>query len=109
MTAAFSFEGASHQRYHYVLLDISAPQNLPRMSRNFLFSRSGAEPEPIYIGEAESVHGAIINATEWADARLKYSATLFYFHPNFDPQKRKAEQVDLVARYDPPLNRSAKK
>ena len=105
MGAGFSFQGATGQHYDYVSVNLDNLKAVPWQAGNFVFARStSSEPIPVYIGEADSIYGAIINQTLWNTARLDHSANTIYVHPRKDTLARQAEQADLVKRYHPPMN-----
>ncbi len=100
---AIGFEGAMHRAYSYQEIERG---ETPLYAGNFLFARmENGVPFVIYAGEGESIRGACSRL--WSAARVKYAATLLYARHNHSEQDRVAEQADLVARHNPPMNRHA--
>jgi hypothetical protein len=104
--ATLRVEGHSGGFYEYALVETDKVP--PLYGGNFLFIRpSTVAPEIIYVGESESVYGALTETNVWNVARQIHGATLLYVHLNPDPARRKAEREDLIRRYHPAMNETA--
>ena len=93
------------------VLDLEKP--VPDMPGNYIFFRGGAASlqnalvtamiEPIYIGTSESLFERLSNHDRWEEAQRK-GATHIAANLVPDERARKAQEEDLIRRYNPPLN-----
>src|SRR5690242_19748299 len=102
--AGYPFQGASGRHYNYGVVNTENNQIPTLGPGNFILARSGYAPEPIYIGEADSVYGILTRTNLWELANIKYGANVLYVHLNPDQPARTAEWGDLVAKWNPPMN-----
>ena len=102
--ADYPFEGATGRRYKYGLVDMQNNEVPPLGTGNYILARPGHAPEPICIGEADSIYEILTITNLLEEARVKYGATLLYVHINLRRQDRTAERGDLVEKWKPPMN-----
>jgi len=101
----FPFQGATGRPYDYLPINTENPGAIPMSGGLFIFAESTLrEPRVVYVGEADSIYGTIINTTLWNIARRDHRADSIYVHLLKDQKARRAEQTDLVARYQPTMN-----
>jgi hypothetical protein len=101
----YHFDGASGRRYLFSRL---SPDNISALALAhgvYILGREDSDGiTPIYIGEAESVYGEIINTTKWNEAKLDHHANSMFFWLLKDPVSRAEAKRDLVENFHPPLN-----
>jgi hypothetical protein len=101
--AGYPFEGL-RRHYNYVVVDTQNNEIPTLGAGNFILARPGYAPEPIYIGEADSVYQILTITNLLELASVKYGATVLYVHLNPEQRERTAEWGDLVAKWNPPMN-----
>jgi hypothetical protein len=111
--SGYSFDGSSGKRYGYLLFPLPTDiTKLPLQGGNFLFAAgSASDPVPIWIGSARSMRKTIQEfalSDHWHTATDIYGARFLYcnFDAAEDGQARLAQEIDLVDRYAPPMNRA---
>jgi hypothetical protein len=106
------FQGASGQYYDFALSQLP---DITRASGVFILAKmvprnpawAGFEPQPVFVGQADSIYHAITTTTYWNIAKLEHDATLIYVRLRADTQARQTEVDDLVAKHQPPMNMAA--
>jgi hypothetical protein len=100
-----NFSGKSGATYLFGQANPNDPTTLPMQGGMFIFAKDKSNDiDIIYIGEADSIYGEIINTTLWNTAKLQYGADLIFGRPRPDPLARAAEARDLIAQWTPPMN-----
>lgn len=100
--------GISGKSYRYFKVDnprsATALQAVPG---NYAFLKklpNGTSYEALYIGQADNVQARLPNHERWNDA-LRAGATLVVAHSTQGGEAaRLAEERDLIAKWNPPLN-----
>jgi hypothetical protein len=94
-------QGASGAMYRYSDAAGEAPSS---GAGNFVYVRGGGpRPGIVFAGETDNLRGC---RTGWERARLLHSADGLYVRLNVRAAARRAEQADIVAALDPPMNRA---
>ncbi|MDE2334714.1 MAG: hypothetical protein KGK10_09275 [Rhodospirillales bacterium] len=109
MPKTYSLTGISGQVYTYTEFSPGADWN--DIAGNYAFAKIGtlltdnASATILYLGQADSFKSRFSNHEAWAPAVQHYNANavLARVNPNGEAA-RKAEEKDLIARYNPPLN-----
>lgn len=101
------FQGLSGRRYEYYLLDGLRAENINAVPGNYVMAKrlpTGVFA-PIYFGESGDLKTRLPNHPElWAAFNL-YGANCVLAHANHSgEQGRCAEERDLIAYWNPPLN-----
>lgn len=104
-THEIDWAGVSGETYGYFIDPIGTKfLNVPG---NYVFA---FEPKPgywqaVYVGESDSLGKRLTNAHEKLAAAVKLGATHIHTHVNDRGEDaRLAEEVDLIVRWNPPLN-----
>ena len=87
-----------------------APLLAPPLPGNYIFAK-GTTPGPgvaVYIGETEDMRGRLINHEKMPCAK-GCGATHIHVHPNDADGARLSEEQDLIAAYNPPCNKEARR
>jgi len=102
-----TFEGRSGRYYSYALVGTKAADCLllPWQGGCYIFAKNATAPIPVNVGECHSFRGSLGNAQLWGAAQSQHDANLLYIHAMGDERTRQAELIDLVSKYDPPMNR----
>jgi hypothetical protein len=103
LTDYIEFIGASGSTYRYLAPD---DRTSIRMAGGFvLVGRTDDGPVLLYVGVTEDL------AEGWREAlgaaQSQHGDVHVFIHRTVARQARDAEQADIVAAYDPPLNRAA--
>jgi hypothetical protein len=102
MGYAFTFMGASSDTYTAILINPKNPKALPHTGGVLFFS--SYTPTPLGIFAAPNISVAFPSL--WAKAAEDFGAEIFHVIVGLDPDAAQAAQADLVAAYDPPMNRT---
>jgi hypothetical protein len=107
---SFPFEGSSSRRYEFFRHgDGLSTANISRQRGLFLIATGDAtQPKPRYIAVAENLRAEIEkhHAEQTFDvARELYGEFSLYFRPMGKDVHLAYEQMDLIDRYDPQMNR----
>lgn len=101
MARQLDFTGKSGQLYRYTLLEEGHP--MWPSGGNFLYVRGGEKgPEVLFAGEAESLFRGY--DARWEEAKSHHGATQIFLRLNISGAVRRAEQEDIVAQHQPPMN-----
>ena len=100
-----SWPGASGREYKYWV----SPMNSTFKDEpgNYIFAResSPGQWKPIYIGETSSLMDRL-SSHEKLPCANRHGATAIHAHTSSgDAQARRAEESDLLAKWDPPCNK----
>jgi hypothetical protein len=99
-----SFEGASGRTYDYSVLDFKSRAAFPIGGGNYVFTRAAnGVLEVVCAGETDSMW-SIIASSLWDKAKKHYGATTPFIHANPDQRARQQESLDIVRKYQPPMN-----
>jgi hypothetical protein len=101
------FTGYSGRKYNYLIPQIGPGFSWLHQSGNYAFVRIAGLVHPLYFGECEdfATRGMPPAHERWAEAVQKYGATHLLSHLTPGPElTRKAEEKDLIAAYNPPMN-----
>lgn len=96
---ACTWMGASGRRYEYSVF--SLPVSLqPDQTGNYVYAKRGPRGDwlPVYIGEGDLADRSS-TAHHKAECIRNKGATHFHCHLNPNPQTRREEEADLLARY----------
>jgi hypothetical protein len=107
--ATFKFYGISREGYTYSLMPPPDVAGLLQQGGLFIFAAGlPTDPKPIFIEAATSIRAIAGNLGQW-EAAQSHGASLLYVR--FEPNEavRQAEKEDLVAAYDPAMNRSVER
>lgn len=97
------FQGASGSTYRYMAPD---DRSSIRMAGGYvLVGRSAEGPVLLYAGVTEDLAEGWRES--WSAAQSQHDGVQVFIHRTIARQARDAEQADIVAAYDPPMNRSA--
>jgi hypothetical protein len=95
------FHGASGAVYRYLAPD---DRTATRMAGGFVLVSRGAEgPILLYAGVTDDLAEGWREA--WAAAQAQHDNVQIFIHRTVARQARDAELTDIVAAYDPPMNR----
>jgi hypothetical protein len=95
------FHGASGAIYRYLAPD---DRTAIRMAGGFvLVSRNADGPTLLYAGVTDDLAEGWREV--WTAAQAQYDNVQIFIHRTVARQARDAEQADIVAAYDPPMNR----
>ena len=98
-----SWQGKSGKTYTYKVLALDTDWN--DVPGNYIFSKRTPNGwMPIYIGETVSFKKRLPNHEKRPCAN-RNGATHIHAHTNSDAKARKAEEKDLLNRFDPPCNK----
>ena len=94
-------KGASGQVYRFQLCRESS-QLLP-VGGNYVLVRDGIDgPRVVYAGESNDLRNGL--QSKWRQANEEVGQTWIYTRLNVTERVRQAEQADVAAAYDPPMN-----
>ena len=94
-------KGASGQVYRFQLCR-EADQLMP-VGGNFVLVRDGIDgPRVVYAGESNDLREG--SQRKWRQANEEVGQTWIYTRLNVTERARLAEQADVAAAYDPPMN-----
>jgi hypothetical protein len=97
------FHGASGSTYRYLAPD---DRSATHMAGGFvLVSRTDDGPMLLYAGVTDDLAEGWRDA--WGTAQTEHDNVQIFIHRTVARQARDAEQADIVAAYDPPMNRDA--
>jgi hypothetical protein len=102
MGTGFTYQGASGERYNFVLVDTEWPKTLPWQGAVIVFAEY--TPKPLGIFASENLYGTFANTRLWHEAQEKYGALLVYVLISNDAKRREAIVEDLVEEYQPQMN-----
>ncbi len=97
--------GASRKEYEYWIDDMNS--SFKDEPGNYIFAKetSPGRWTPIYIGETESLKDRLSNHEKLPCVK-RYGGTHIHAHTTPGGEKaRKAEEADLLAKWDPPCNK----
>jgi len=97
--------GASGKKYKYWIAPIDAP--FKDEPGNYIFAKKTSDGQwsPIYIGEAKSLKDRL-PGHEKLPCVKRYGGTHLHTHITSGGQDvRRAEESDLLAKWDPPCNK----
>jgi hypothetical protein len=95
------FLGASGTTYRYLAPD---DRTSIRMAGGYvLVERGGETPVLLYAGVTDDLAEGWREA--WSIAQSQHDDVQIFIHRTVARQARDAEQADIVAAYDPPMNR----
>jgi hypothetical protein len=95
------FHGASGAIYRYLAPD---DRTATRMAGGYVLVSRGADgPTLLYAGVTDDLAEGWREA--WATAQALHANVQIFIHRTVARQARDAEQADIVAAYDPPMNR----
>ena len=99
-----NWQGASGKLYSYTIYSLNTQWN--DVPGNYIFAKQVPGGwQPLYIGETQSFKTRIPNHEKWPCVR-RYGVTHIHAHRNDGgTAARKAEETDLLARFDPPCNK----
>lgn len=102
MTRQLDFPGQSGATYRYRPIEDLKPTSPG--GANYLFVRwdDAGAPHVIYAGETDSLHR--VSFDSWGEAQSAHGATDIYARLNITGAVRRAEQADIVEKYNPPMN-----
>ena len=103
MAEYIEFHGASGATYRYLAPD---DRTTTHMAGGYVLICRGVDgPVLLYAGVTDDL------AEGWREvfgaARSEHDEVLIFIHRTVARQARDAEQADIVAAYDPPMNRQA--
>jgi hypothetical protein len=95
--------GLSGRIYLYGVYDYNGSWN--DIPGNYAFAHKNGQGFWVlsYLGIADSYSNRMCSHERWLDARM-LGATHVLAHVNKDVKAREAEERDLIAKYNPPLN-----
>jgi hypothetical protein len=100
-----TWAGASGKQYEYWISSIGTTFVDEPGNYIFVIEASPNQWIPLYIGETESLRNRLSDHEKLACVR-RYGGTNIHAHTTSGgEQARKAEEADLLARWDPPCNR----
>lgn len=103
--------GSSGLGYLYEVYPIEDVPCLPPVHGNYIFAK-GTTPEPgnaVYIGQAKDLRGRL-NSHDKMPCAKKRGATHIHVHRNdAGEQARRSEEQYLIAAYNPPCNKEARR
>ncbi len=103
-TPTIYWQGLSGKKYLYYILPLDFC--FADEPGNYIFAKE-TKPNtysPIYIGETGSLSDRIPNHEQWPCAK-RHGATHIHAHKSSDSDDiRRAEEADLIARWEPPCN-----
>ncbi|MGD0143816.1 MAG: hypothetical protein ABSC92_11710, partial [Rhizomicrobium sp.] len=65
MGLAFTYQGASGELYHFLLINMANPKAIPWHGGVFTFAKY--TPEPLFFGEGMNLNEAINTSQEWTE------------------------------------------
>jgi len=100
-----SFEGVSGRHYDYSALNFKNRAAFPIGGANFVLTRHvGSVIEVLCAGETDNMWSVFVSTTLWDRAKREFGATTPFIHSNPDAKARRAEWLDIVRKYHPPMN-----
>ncbi len=98
--------GQSGQTYRYHGLDNITAQGILPVAGNYAFVKRLANGNyvPLYFGQAENLQNRIPQHERWADAARAGATDVMAHSKQGGETVRCAEEQDLIARWNPPLN-----
>lgn len=105
MADTILWEGKSGKKYKYWIYPIG--QEFNAVPGNYIFAKQPKPNEwtPIYIGETSDLSERFDNHHAMACIK-RNGATHIHVHRNDGGEKaRRAEEADLISKWDPPCNR----
>ncbi len=101
MAEYIEFHGASGTTYRYLAPD---DRSAARMAGGYvLVSRVEETPGLLYVGVTDDLGDGWRDA--WLRAQESHESVQLFVHRTVSRQIRDAERADIVAAYDPPMNR----
>ena len=102
MTRQLDFPGQSGATYRYRPIEDLKPTSPG--GANYLFVRwdEAGVAHVIFAGETDSLHR--VSFDSWGEAQSAHGATDIYARLNITGAVRRAEQADIVEKYNPPMN-----
>ena len=98
-----TWQGQSGINYEYAVLNI--PHDVPPGGGNYIFVRSENNMwYPLYIGETQNFAARFQNHEKTACAQQRSMNQIHYHIHNGNAQVRRAEEQDLIRRWNPPCN-----
>jgi len=102
----FTWHGASGKQYEYWVYEIGA--SFKNEAGNYIFAKRNTAGKwtPVYIGETKSLKERLTSNHEKLPCVKKYGGTHIHAHTTpAGEQARKAEEADMIAKWDPPCNK----
>lgn len=106
MTWTINYAGLSGISYKYWNTDIRRLEDVLPVSGNYAFLKPTGPNTfvPLYFGEAENLKDRLRNHERWPEA-MRAGATVIVTHTTpAGASARLAEERDLIAKWNPPLN-----
>ena len=100
---AIDWPGASGKRYRYYIHPLGA--SFPARPGNYIFAKE-VRPgywAPCYIGQTENLAERLGDHEKEACAK-RHGATHVHVHENSVSATRRAEETDLIRKWQPPCN-----
>jgi len=99
-----TWPGASGKEYKYWISPIDS--SFKDEPGNYIFAKetSPGRWTPIYIGESESLEDRLANHDKLPCVK-RHGGTHIHAHTSGGESVRKAEESDLIAKWDPPCNK----
>jgi len=95
------FLGVSGTHYRYLTPD---ERTSTRMAGSYvLVGRAAEEPVLLYVGVTDDLADGWRET--WSAAQVQHGDIQVFIHRTVARQARDSEQADIIAAYDPPLNR----
>ena len=103
LVAYIDFQGASGAAYRYFAPD---GRSVARLAGGYvLVSRDPSGTHLLYAGVTEDLAEGWRET--WGSAQSEFEDVQVFIHRTVGRQARDAEQADIVAAYDPPMNRAS--
>ena len=98
--------GASGKQYNYWIYEIDT--SFKDVPGNYIYAKEASPNQwtPIYIGETESLQDRLTSSHEKLPCIKKHGGTHIHAHTSSsDENVRRAEEADLIEKWDPPCNK----
>lgn len=105
MTLGREFIGKSNKRYLFVRVDVTETASLPGQGGLFLAIQNHPD-QPAFICTLPSLRDGLAKLDKWPKVGLLADDCHYYIMACRDWKIRTAAVADLLAHYDPPLNRA---